>query len=116
MTFALPLAPPQRIEEAFTLIRAEIPSFAINPRTEHFANEYLIYIQDTYMSASFGTAEAGLHWNFYNRLEEGQMTNNPSDAFLKQRSFLACCLCDANKCPYRDNRVLREGLQLRSFF
>ena len=31
------------------------------------------------MSGSFGTVETGFHWNFYNRLEEGQMTNNPSE-------------------------------------
>ena len=80
MTFALPLTPPHWIEETFILIRAEFQSFAINSRTKHFANEYLAYIQDTYTSGSFETVETGFHWNIYNRLEEGQMTNNPSEA------------------------------------
>ena len=50
MTFALPLTQLHRIEETFTLFRADIPSFFIHPRTEHFANEYLASVQDTYMS------------------------------------------------------------------
>ena len=79
MTFALAVAPPSRIQEALELARAEIPSFAISPRTENFANEYMDYIEATYMGGAFGNNEAGYHWNFYDRLEEGQLTNNPSE-------------------------------------
>lgn len=31
------------------------------------------------MRGSFGSAATGFHWNFYDRLEEGQLTNNPSE-------------------------------------
>ena len=79
MTFDLPLKQPHWREETFTLFRAEIPSFSIHPRTEHFANEYLAYVQDNYMSGSFGIVKTDFHWNFYNRLDKGQMTNNISE-------------------------------------
>ena len=79
MSFSISLTPHNRIQEAFELMRAEIPSFAINPRTENFANEYLAYIEATYMGGAFGSEATGYHWNFYDRLEEGQLTNNPSE-------------------------------------
>ena len=36
-------------------------------------------VPDTYMSGSYGTAATGFEWNFYNTMEEGHMTNNPSE-------------------------------------
>ena len=78
-TFSFPVCPPNRIQEALELCRNEIPNFANNPRTENFAHEYLAYIEATYMGGAFGSAATGYQWNFYDRLEEGQLTNNPSE-------------------------------------
>ena len=39
------------------------------------------------MSGSYGTAATGFEWNFYNTMEEGHMTNNPSEG-AKQKGWL----------------------------
>ena len=78
MTFALPLTSPDQIEEAFQLLEKEIIYMSVNPSVETFSHQYLQYIQDTYMSGSFGSQAEGFECNFYNTLEGGQMTNNPS--------------------------------------
>ena len=31
------------------------------------------------MSGNFGTTETGFEWNFYDTMEQGHMTNNPSE-------------------------------------
>ena len=80
MCFALPLCPQDRIEEALQLIEDEIESFATNPRTEQFGNDMIQYIRRVYMGGNFGTA-GNFEWNFYDRLEEGQFTNNPSEGY-----------------------------------
>ena len=80
MCFALPLCPPDRIEEAMTLIASEIPTFATSPRIEQFGHQFLAYIRNTYMGGNFGT-DGNYQWNFYDRLEEGQQTNNPSEGY-----------------------------------
>ena len=87
MTFALPLTPPDRIEEAFQLLDDEINNMAVNPSVETFSRQYLQYIRDTYMSGSFGTQSQGFEWNFYNTIEEGQMTNNPSEGQNHRLAF-----------------------------
>ena len=79
MTFALPLTPPDRIEEAFQLLENEIIDMSVNPSVETFSRQHLNYIRDTYMSGSFGNQDRCFEWNFYNNLEGGQMTNNPSE-------------------------------------
>ena len=48
------------------------------PATEAFARQYLQYIRDTYMSGQYGQAD-NYEWNFYDRMEEGHNTNNPSE-------------------------------------
>ena len=78
MTFALPLTSPDQIEEASQLLEKEIIDMSVNPSVETFSNQYLQYIRDTYMSGSFGNLAEGFELNFYNTLEGGQMTNNPS--------------------------------------
>ena len=80
MCFALPLCPPTRIEEALQLIEDEIESFATNPRTEQFGHDMIQYIRRVYMGGNFGSA-GHFEWNFYDRLEEGQFTNNPSEGY-----------------------------------
>jgi hypothetical protein len=85
MCFALPLCPPDRIEEALQLIHDEIEGFATNPRTEQFGNDMIAYIRRVYMGGSFGTV-GHFEWNFYNRLEEGQFTNNPSEGYNNRLS------------------------------
>ena len=77
MTFALPLCPPRQIEQAFELLDAEAENLA-TPATEAFARQYLQYIRDTYMSGQYGQAD-NYEWNFYDRMEEGHNTNNPSE-------------------------------------
>ena len=85
MCFALPLCPPDRIEEALQLIHDEIEGFATNPRTEQFGIDMIAYIRRIYMGGSFGTA-GHFDWNFYDRLEEGQFTNNPSEGYNNRLS------------------------------
>ena len=77
MGFALPLCPPHRIEEAIELMRAEVAD--MSPTAILFAEEYIAYIQQTYMSGSYGSEEEGWEWNAYERVEDGFLTNNPSE-------------------------------------
>ena len=79
MTFALPLCPPNRIEEAFVLMEQEIENMPGSPSVEAFSRQYLQYIRNYYMSGNFGSQATGYEWNFYNTMDEGQMTNNPSE-------------------------------------
>ena len=80
MCFSLPLCPPTRIEEALQLIKDEIESFATNSRTEQFGHDMIQDIRRVYMGSNFGSA-GHFEWNFYDRLEEGQFTNNPSEGY-----------------------------------
>jgi hypothetical protein len=77
MTFSLPCCPPNRIEEAFQLLEAEIETFG-RPSLEAFARNYLEYIRTTYMSGSYGP-DGAYEWNFYNRMEEGFLTNKMAE-------------------------------------
>ena len=44
-----------------------------------FAEEFIAYIRNTYMSGVFGNLVDGFEWNAYDRVEEGFLTNNPSE-------------------------------------
>ena len=77
MGFALPLCPPTRIQEALELMRTEVADMSAD--VVAFAEEYLAYIQQTYMSGSYGNQVDGWEWNAYERVEEGFLTNNPSE-------------------------------------
>ena len=77
MSMALPLCPPHRIEEAFELMRQEVAN--MSPAIDAFAEEYLDYIRATYMSGNYGTATDGFEWNMYGDIEQGFLTNNPSE-------------------------------------
>ena len=68
------MCPHDRIEEAFQHLEEEINDMSVNPSVEAFCRQYLEYIRDTYMSGSFGTQAEGYEWNFYDHLEEGQLT------------------------------------------
>ena len=74
---ALPLCPPHRIEEAFELMRQEVAN--MSPAVDAFAEEYLDYIRATYMNGNYGTATDGFEWNVYDDVEQGFLTNNPSE-------------------------------------
>ena len=77
MTFALPLCPPDRIEEAFTLLEDEINNLEhLNVQT--FSRDYINYIRNTYMSGNYGT-QGAWEWNFWNRMGEGHLTNNAAE-------------------------------------
>ena len=41
MTFALPLIPPDQIEEAFQLLENETIDMSMNPSVETFSHQYL---------------------------------------------------------------------------
>ena len=77
MSMALPLCPPHRIEEAFELMRQEVAN--MSPAVDAFAEEYLDYIRATYMNGNYGTATDGFEWNVYDDVEQGFLTNNPSE-------------------------------------
>ena len=77
MSMALPLCPPHRIEEAFELMRQEVAN--MSPAVDAFAEEYLNYIRATYMNGNYGTATEGFEWNVYDDIEQGFLTNNPSE-------------------------------------
>lgn len=77
MTFALPLCPPDRIEEALNRCDAEIVNFG-NQRIEAFAQDYLQYIRDTYMGGHF-RRNGVWEWHFYDRIEEGHLANNAAE-------------------------------------
>ena len=55
------VCPPNRIEEAFELIRLEVAN--MSPAVTAFAEEYLNYIRATYMNGNYGTATEGFEWN-----------------------------------------------------
>ena len=77
MAFALPLCPPSRIEEALALMTAEVVD--MTEEAKIFAEEFIAYIRNTYMSGVFGNLVDGFEWNAYDRVEEGFLTNNPSE-------------------------------------
>ena len=77
MSMALPLCPPHRIKEAFKLMRQEVAN--MSPAVDAFAEEYLDYIRATYMNGNYGTATDGFEWNVYDDIEQGFLTNNPSE-------------------------------------
>ena len=77
MSFGLPLCPPDRIEEAFQLMLVEVAG--MSARIDAFAEEYIAYIRQTYMSGSYGNENEGYEWNAYERITEGFLTNNPSE-------------------------------------
>ena len=77
MSFALPLCPPGRIEEALQLMRDEVAN--MSPSISAFSEEFLGYIQHTYLGGNFGNLEDGYEWNGYDRIEEGFLTNNTAE-------------------------------------
>lgn len=77
MSMALPLCPSNRIEEAFELIQLEVAN--MSPAVAAFAEEYLNYIRATYMNGNYSTATEGFEWNVYDDIEQGFLTNNPSE-------------------------------------
>ena len=77
MSMGLPLCPPNRIEEAFELIQLEVAN--MSPAVAAFAEEYLNYIRATYMNGNYSTATEGFEWNVYDDIEQGFLTNNPSE-------------------------------------
>ena len=77
MSFALPLCPPDRLEEAIELMRAEIADMAAD--IVEFGVQFITYIMETYMNGSYGTEAEGYEWNPYERIPEGFLTNNPSE-------------------------------------
>ena len=107
MCFALPLCPQARIEEALQLIEDEIVGFATNPRTEQFGHDMIQYIRRVYMGGNFGTA-GNFEWNFYDRLEEGQFTNNPSEGY-NHRLSSRCRTCHPG--IYQFTSVLGKELE-----
>ena len=106
MSFALPLCPPERIEEAFQLMEDEIINFG-SPRIEAFAQEYLQYIRNTYMSGQFGQ-HPNWEWNFYNNMEDRHKTNNAAEGGNHR---LMCRCKTAHPGVYRFFGVIKKELQ-----
>ena len=44
-----------------------------------FAEEFIGYIRSTYMNGAFGNEDDGWEWNAFERVEDGFLTNNPSE-------------------------------------
>ena len=65
MGFAIPLCPPDQIEEAFALMRAEVVDVF------SYAEEFIAYIRSTYMNGAFGNEDDGWEWNAFERVEDG---------------------------------------------
>ena len=87
MSFGLPLCPPDRIEEALGLMMVEVAN--ISPAIDAFAEDYIAYIRQTYMSGSYGNEQEGYEWNAYERIPDGFLTNNPSEG-ANNRLCLRC--------------------------
>ena len=51
----------------------------MSPAVAAFAEEYLNYIRATYMNGNYSTATEGFEWNVYDDIEQGFLTNNPSE-------------------------------------
>ena len=51
----------------------------MSPAVTAFAEEYLNYIRATYMNGNYGTATEGFEWSMYDNVEQGFLTNNPSE-------------------------------------
>jgi hypothetical protein len=77
MTFALPLCPQDRIEEAMELCENEVDNIG-SREIEAFCDQYLNYIRNTY-TRQFRRENGSHEWNFYHRMGEGHLTNNPSE-------------------------------------
>ena len=87
MSFGLPLCPPDRIEEALELMMVEVAN--MSPAIDAFAEDYIAYIRQTYMSGSYGNEQDGYEWNAYERIPDGFLTNNPSEG-ANNRLCLRC--------------------------
>ena len=51
----------------------------MSPAIDAFAEEYIAYIRETYMSGRYGNELEGYEWNAYERIPDGFLTNNPSE-------------------------------------
>ena len=71
MTFSLPLVPLERLDEAIDLIRSELLD-QVSPSFQSWCEDYLTYILSTWIHGHFPPTS----WNFYDRLEDGHLTNN----------------------------------------
>lgn len=71
MTFSLPLVPLHRIVEAIDLIKLELEDF-ISPGFQRWCENYVQHIENTWIQGQYPPQ----HWNFYDRLSEGHLTNN----------------------------------------
>ena len=63
MTYALPLVPLNRIDEALNLIRIEIEEM-ISPSFASWCENYIKYISNTWINGNFSPET----WNFFERI------------------------------------------------
>ena len=71
MSFSLPLCKPTDIPAAMDLIEAEIDDL-MSPATEAWCRDYCQYLRSTWLEGNFAIEE----WNYWDRMEEGHLTNN----------------------------------------
>ena len=58
-------------------MRAEVQD--MSPDVIRFAEDFIAYIQQTYMRGNYGNEADGWEWNAYERVQDGFLTNNPSE-------------------------------------